>query len=137
MAKRKRTFNWPAASLALLVAIGFAPAPGFGQTARPKPYDEKLLRLSEILGAIHYLRELCGSDEGQLWRDQVKELIQVEGTTSLRRVNIINHFNRGYRNYQRTYRHCTPSARTALKRFFAEGVKIAETLSKPKSDESG
>ena len=43
-----------------------------------RPYDDKLLRLSEILGAIHYLRELCGAREGQTWRtyDLVIELMR-------------------------------------------------------------
>ncbi len=27
-----------------------------------RPYDDKLMRLSEILGAVHYLRELCGAN---------------------------------------------------------------------------
>ena len=30
-----------------------------------RPYDSKLMRLAEILGAVHYLRELCGAQEGQ------------------------------------------------------------------------
>ena len=37
-----------------------------------RPYDNKLMRLAEILGAVHYLRELCGAQEGQVWRDQMK-----------------------------------------------------------------
>ena len=40
-----------------------------------KPYDDKLARLSEILGAVHYLRELCGANDGQLWRERMKELM--------------------------------------------------------------
>ena len=44
-----------------------------------KPYDDRLLRLSEILGAVHYLRELCGAEEGQQWRERMSELVQSEG----------------------------------------------------------
>ena len=43
--------------------------------ADSRPYDERLMRLSEILGAVHYLRELCGANDGQLWRDRMKELM--------------------------------------------------------------
>ena len=52
-----------------------------------RPYDNKLMRLAEILGAVHYLRELCGAQEGQVWRDQMKEILRNEGTTAVRRAN--------------------------------------------------
>src|SRR5262249_56447193 len=53
-----------------------------------RPYDAKLLRLAEILGAVHYLRELCGAQEGQLWRDQMKEIVKNEGSTAVRRAKL-------------------------------------------------
>ena len=59
-----------------------------------RPYDNKLMRLAEILGAVHYLRELCGAQEGQLWRDQMKEILKNEGTTAVRRAKLVNSFNR-------------------------------------------
>src|SRR6202167_3241632 len=31
----------------------------------PVPYDRDLQRLSEILGSLHFLRGICGSNEGQ------------------------------------------------------------------------
>ena len=34
--------------------------------ADTKPYDDRLLRLSEIFGAVHYLRELCGANEASI-----------------------------------------------------------------------
>ena len=91
-------------------------------------YDDKLLRLSEILGAVHYLRELCGADEGQLWRDRMRELIDAEGASALRRARLTRSFNKGYQGYSRTYRTCTPSAQTAVTRFLAEATQIADGL---------
>src|SRR5437660_1262572 len=35
---------------------------------QPAPYDRDLQRLSEILGALHFLRAICNSNEGQKWR---------------------------------------------------------------------
>ena len=95
-----------------------------------KPYDNKLLRLSEILGAIHYLRELCGAGEGQVWRKQMKEIIDSEGTTAIRRAKLVKGFNKGYRGYRRTYRTCTEPAKTAIDRFMDEGVAISTALLK-------
>ncbi len=93
-----------------------------------RPYDNKLMRLAEILGAIHYLRELCGANEGQLWRDQMKEILKNEGTTAVRRAKLVNSFNDGYRGYRRTYRSCTQSATLATARFSTEGAEIAASL---------
>ena len=95
-----------------------------------KPYDEKLFRLSEILGAVHYLRELCGADEGQLWRQSMQDIMKAEGNTALRRARLTRSFNRGYRSYSRTYNTCSPSAQNAINRFLAEGAQIADGLVK-------
>ena len=40
------------------------------------------MRLSEILGAVQFLRELCGTNEGALWRDQMQALIDAEQPTA-------------------------------------------------------
>jgi uncharacterized protein (TIGR02301 family) len=93
-----------------------------------RPYDAKLMRLAEILGAVHYLRELCGAQEGQIWRDQMKEILRNEGTTAVRRAKLVNSFNDGYRGYRRTYRTCTQSATLATTRFSTEGATIAASL---------
>lgn len=114
-------------SALLLVTTAFAaPLSADGK----RPYDDKLLRLSEILGAIHYLRELCGSDDGQLWREQMRGLIKAEGSSALRRATFTRKFNQGYRSYSRTYNSCTPSAKTSIERFIAEAVEISEGLVK-------
>ena len=44
----------------------------------PPAYEAQMLRLSEALGALHYLRNLCGADEGALWRDEMQKLIDAE-----------------------------------------------------------
>jgi uncharacterized protein (TIGR02301 family) len=95
-----------------------------------KPYDDRLLRLSEILGAVHYLRELCGADEGQVWRQRMGELLQAEGSSALRRARLTRSFNKGYRSYSRTYNTCSPSAQNAINRFLTEGAQIADGLVK-------
>jgi uncharacterized protein (TIGR02301 family) len=121
----------PLAALAVL-ALTSAGASGQGTIAPPdsKPYDERLLRLAEVLGAVHYLRELCGANDGQLWRDRMRELMEAEGSSALRRAKLTRSFNNGYRSYSRTYSTCTASAQTAITRFLAEGADIAEGLTK-------
>ena len=95
-----------------------------------KPYDDRLFRLSEILGAVHYLRELCGAEEGQLWRERMSELVKSEGSSALRRAKLTRSFNKGYRSYSRTYNTCSPSAQSAINRFLTEGAQLADGLVK-------
>lgn len=96
--------------------------------ADSKPYDDKLMRLAEILGAVHYLRELCSANDGQLWREKMKELLDTEGGTAIRRARLTRSFNQGYRSYRRTYVTCTPTAQSSIERFLAEGIQIGEGL---------
>lgn len=124
------------AAMALAIVPLALPVPGGGPTmahaAAPdtKPYDEKLMRLAEIMGAMHYLRELCSANDGMLWRDKMKDLLDAEGSTALRRARLTRSFNQGYRSYRRTYVSCTPTAQTSISRFLTEGVQISEGLVK-------
>jgi uncharacterized protein (TIGR02301 family) len=92
------------------------------------PYEGQLLRLSEILGAVYYLRQLCDSDEGSLWRDQMQALIDTEHPNPIRRARFVDRFNRGYESYRSVYRSCTTAAATAIDRYMDEGVKIARDI---------
>ena len=115
------------AAFAVLVLASATP----GRAANDgKPYDERLFRLSEILGAVHYLRELCGADEGQLWRQRMSELLKSEGSSALRRARLTRSFNKGYRSYSRTYNTCSPSAQSAINRFLTEGAQLADGIVK-------
>jgi uncharacterized protein (TIGR02301 family) len=93
-----------------------------------RPYDAQIYRLSEILGAVHYLRELCGAEEGQDWRAQMRALVSAEGTSALRRAKLVDNFNKGYRGYARTYRTCTTPALLAISGFMRQGAGIADAL---------
>jgi len=94
----------------------------------PAPFDNDLERLAEILGALHYLRAVCNSNEGQRWRDQMQALIDAEASGGERRRKIVASFNRGYRGFQQTYRTCTPAADLAIRRYLDEGAKIARDI---------
>jgi uncharacterized protein (TIGR02301 family) len=118
------------AAVPLVIALSSSPLGAQGAVGDVRPYDAKLMRLAEILGAVHYLRELCGANEGQTWRNRMQELIEGEGAASLRRAQLTSRFNNGYRSYSRTYQTCTPSAQTAVTRFLAEGAEIANELAK-------
>lgn len=132
-ARRKPAGIWAGLWL-LFAALLFVPQAGAQQSASPgqqsdeRPYDGQLLRLAEIIGAIHYLRELCGANEGQNWRNLMKDLVAAEGVSALRRAKLVESFNRGYRGYSRTYRVCNKSAAMAVNRFMDQGAAISNSL---------
>ena len=114
-----------ATCLVLFAVIGAAPSRAQDAAA---PFDPDLLRLAEILGSLHYLRGICGANEGQKWRNQMQALADAETPGGDRRARMIASFNRGYRGFQQTYRTCTPAANTTIKRYLAEGSKISRDL---------
>ena len=115
-----------AALLMTLLSFAFAGAPARAQP--PAPYDGNLQRLAEIMGALHYLRGLCGANDGQKWRTEVQALIDAEAPTGERRTRMIASFNRGYRGFQQSYRTCTPAADIVIRRYLEEGSRIAREV---------
>ncbi len=96
---------------------------------RRRHSDKDLQRLAEILGALHYLRPLCGAaDEGQKWRKEMQALIDAETPSGSRRSKMILAFNRGYNGFQQSYRTCTPPAEVAIRRYLEEGAKISREV---------
>ena len=114
------------AILAVTLLAASMPARAVETTAAP--FDGDLQRLAEILGALHYLRNLCGAHEGQKWRDEMQALVDAETPTGERRQKMVASFNRGYQGFQQTYRTCTPSATIAIKRYLEEGTRISRDI---------
>jgi uncharacterized protein (TIGR02301 family) len=94
----------------------------------PPPYEPQLLRLAELLGALSFLRPLCGHGDGAEWRARMAALIEAEATTQSRKDTLAGAFNRGYGGFARTYRVCTPSARLAIERYVAEGAALSRAV---------
>jgi uncharacterized protein (TIGR02301 family) len=113
--------------VAISIALGAGVGPGAAQSARA-PYEADMQRLAEILGALHYLRAICGANEGQTWRNEMQALVDAEAPGGERRDRLIAGFNRGYRGFQQTYRNCTPAANLAIRRYLDEGAKIARDI---------
>ena len=91
------------------------------------PYDDELMRLAELLGSLHYLRNLCG-EEQTTWRDQMETLMQVEEPEPERRARFVASFNRGYRSFDSIYTACTASAVEAIERYMLEGQTLSKEI---------
>jgi uncharacterized protein (TIGR02301 family) len=113
--------------MAFLLAIVALAAPARAQDQNG-PYEQKLMRLSEVLGAMHHLRNVCGANEGQLWREQMIRLLDAEAPSPARRARLVRQFNKGYQTYQRSYQTCTDSASLEATKFATEGATLAQSL---------
>ncbi|SFP92117.1 TIGR02301 family protein [Mesorhizobium sp. NFR06] len=109
-----------AACLAISMAVAARPA-----FAAESPFEPGLMRLAEVLGSLHFLRNLCG-EKGDQWRLEMEKLLESENPDPDRRARFIASFNRGYRSFSGTYTQCTSSATEAIARYMKEG----ETLSR-------
>ena len=45
--------------------------------AADQPFDAGLMRLAEVLGSLHFLRNLCG-EKGDAWRGVMEKLLEAE-----------------------------------------------------------
>jgi uncharacterized protein (TIGR02301 family) len=116
-------------TLVVTFVLGLVQA-GMGQTilVPDPPYHQKLLRLSEVLGSVHFLRNLCG-EGGTFWRDAMNDLLVSERPTNERKAQLTASFNHGFRSFNGVYVRCTPSAIDALSRFMKEGAELSEDIS--------
>ncbi|HWV95978.1 MAG TPA: TIGR02301 family protein [Xanthobacteraceae bacterium] len=122
-----RTRLIAAVLLLAIHAVSLHPGSARAQDAAA-PFDGDLQRLAEILGALHYLRGICGANEGPKWRNEMQALMNAETPSGERRTRLIASFNRGYNGFQQTYRTCTPAANVAIERYIDEGARISRDL---------
>lgn len=107
-----------------------------GSTAAPTaeepapPYEPQLLRLSELLGALTYLQDLCGGQKGDIWRDKMTALMDAETQNETRRERLAGAYNRGFTGYELNYRQCTPNAQAIITRFLDESRRIAREVTR-------
>lgn len=135
----------PARALAGLLVLAFAAGPLAAQTPAPRPaptpqasptpaptppppYEPQLLRLAELMGALSYLRDLCGAGDGAQFRDKMARLLDAEARSPERKETLAGAFNRGFGDYEMTYRACTPTARDIVARYLEESARIARDV---------
>lgn len=103
--------------------------PPAADTEKPTPYDDRLARLSEIIGAVHYLRNLCEADGEPEWRQSLQDLLDAETRTEpKRRARLTAAYNRGYRSFASVYTSCTPAAVRAEQNYRNEGATLATEI---------
>jgi uncharacterized protein (TIGR02301 family) len=99
-----------------------APAPA---AEPPPPYEPQLLRLAELMGALSYLRDLCGAHDADAFHAKMANLLEAEAKSETRKESLAGAYNNGFRGYELSYRVCTPAAREIIARFLDEAAKIS------------
>ena len=125
-AKPKPAVAKPAASPAPAASATPTATPAANEP--PPPYEPQLLRLGELMGALSYLRDLCDSGDGAAFRDRFSQLLEIEARSSERKETLAGAFNRGFGDYELTYRVCTASARETIARYLDETQKLAREV---------
>ncbi len=115
--------------LMLMLALGASlGTPVRAQDSIP-PYEPQLLRLAEIMGALTWLRDLCGAQDGASWRARMDQMLEAEHPAPERRERLAGAFNRGLMDYQRMHRRCTDHSRASVQRFLDEGQRLTREMS--------
>lgn len=91
----------------------------------PPPYEPQLLRLAELMGALAYLRDLCGARDADAFHAKMASLLEAEAKSEARRDSLAGAYNEGFRGYELSYRVCTPAAHEIIARFLDEAAKIS------------
>lgn len=125
--KHKSTIQKTLSAAAVMVALATPVGAQQSLSTGLAPYDDRLQRLSEILGSVHYLRNLCGERSNE-WREQMEGLLAVEKPQPNRRARLVAQFNKGYRSFDSVYTTCTPQALTAVERYMEEGKTLAAEI---------
>jgi uncharacterized protein (TIGR02301 family) len=104
------------------------PAPAAPPPETPLIYEPQLMKLSEALGVIAYMSQLCGDSGGEAWRARAEQLIEAEGATPARKERLAGAYNFGYLGHQAAHRTCTERGRAVIERKVGEAKQIAQDL---------
>ncbi len=116
---------WLALAQAAAAPKPAAPAP----PPTAAPYEADMLRLAEVLGALAYLRDLCGESDGSKYRERMAALIGADPRAENAREELAGAFNQGFESYRLSYRACTANAREIIDAYLAETERLAHDLS--------
>ncbi len=111
------------ARMVLLGALLLAPLP-----AAASQFNDGLTRLAEILGSVHHLRDVCGANEGSLWRNKMIDMMNVAKLSPKERKTIIAHFNNAFYEARTRFPRCTSDAAKRANSLFNEAHRLAARL---------
>ncbi len=101
--------------------------------------QKDLTALSGLFGELHHIRRTCEPRfEGDVWRDRMKKLIELEEPQESEREAMVQEFNKGYRSASARFSGCDRRARDYAAGRAAQGdaliARLTETLHEAEED---
>jgi uncharacterized protein (TIGR02301 family) len=91
-----------------------------------------LVALSAIFGELHHIRRTCEPRlEGDIWRERMKKLLELEAPQADTNEAMVESFNRAYRRAQSRFSDCDRGARDFAAARAAAGEPILSRLTAP------
>ncbi|MEM9014766.1 MAG: TIGR02301 family protein [Pseudomonadota bacterium] len=116
--------------IVLATALFAAAVPAAAEDYQVRVND--LVTISSVFGELHHIRRTCAPQrEGQIWRDRMRKLIDLEVPQSAVRERMVAAFNTGYRGAQDRYRYCDREARDYAAARAAAGDTVINRLMAP------
>ncbi|MFP3944804.1 MAG: TIGR02301 family protein [Alphaproteobacteria bacterium] len=99
-------------------------------SAQPDRFGQQIQELAEILGRVHYMRNLCVGNEDMVWRDAMMELLRLEEPSRAERKEMTRRFNEGYHAARDRFPECDAKARHEMKRLSSDGARLSSRLAR-------
>ncbi len=119
---------------ALVTGLAFATIAA-AQSQSADEYQQRqndLVELASVFGEMHHIRRSCAPRiEGDIWRERMKRLVDLEQPSVEAREEMVQRFNEGYRNAGDHFPVCDRRARdhAAARAVFAR--RLVDRLSAP------
>ena len=95
------------ALIALVCCVCLSVSAASAQSDEQPPFEDDLLRLAEIIGALEYLHPLCARQKAGVWKVEMANLLDSVGADPARRARHIAHYNQAYARFTQLHRSCT------------------------------
>lgn len=120
----------PRSRLALICALCVAAAALVAPEAEAQSNraQRDLVRLSEILGSLHYLRGNCVRSERNEWQRSFERLLVLQNPSAALKKNMNGAFNNAYNYYHRNYPTCDPVAARVARDLARDGERLSKSL---------
>jgi uncharacterized protein (TIGR02301 family) len=95
-----------------------------------------LAALAELFGEMHHIRRTCEPRfEADVWRERMKQMIDLEEPQTEEREALVQQFNKGYRGAQARFPVCDRRARDYAAGRAAQGDAVVQRLSEALREE--
>ncbi len=114
----------------MLAVLAFltAASPALGQSLTS--FERQMLELSGHFGTMHHLSQICESENVQIWRDNMLELMRLEDPSRDQRQRMSERFNGAYGEVEQRFPTCTADARNYAQQLGQDGAALSTAMAR-------